>query len=64
MSAAERERLRRTVSGEASYRAGAMLKCAVCVGLIGLLVLIGASPRDGGEVAGAITAGLSSVEAP
>ena len=34
MTAAERERLRRTISGEAWYRAGVALKCAVCL-LIG-----------------------------
>ena len=64
MTATERERLRRTISGEASYRAGVVLKCAVCVAVIGLLAMIGASQQDGGDVVSNLSAGVSEVVAP
>ena len=60
MTAGERERLRRTISDEALYRAGVALKCAVCAALIGLLALIGAGQQDGGDVASNVSAGFSS----
>ena len=64
MSAAERERLRRLNSGEASYRVGTVLKCAVCLALIGLLVMIGLGRGDATDVADRVTAGASAMVAP
>jgi hypothetical protein len=56
MSAAERERLRKMNSGETHYVAGAVLKCAVCLAVIGLLVAIGVSVGDPGSQADGATA--------
>lgn len=64
MSAAERERLRKMNYGEASYRAGTVLKCVVCLAVIGLLVVIGLSGGDSGDLAGAVSAGASLPVAP
>jgi hypothetical protein len=46
MNAAERERLRNVPSGDAWSRIGLALKCAACIGVIGLLATIGLVARD------------------
>ena len=64
MSAAQRQRLRDANSGEAAYRAGAALKSVVCIALLGLLAVIGASALD--ESADRVHAmvGFAAMEAP
>ena len=64
MSAAERERLRRVNSSEAPYRIGALLKCAVCVAMIGLLALIGSSGGDDNDAVGRVAVGVPAMVAP
>ena len=64
MSAAERERLRKMNSGGTHYVAGAVLKCAVCLAVIGLVIAIGVGAGDPGAGAEGIPAFASLPEVP
>lgn len=64
MSAAERKRLLESKSDEAWVRAGAALKCAACIALVGLLALIGATDPVADRVAAPTQASLTPIDAP